>query len=193
MRDDSANVHIEYSAEIIMKRISKPEEGEYAPYAIMYIKLLPDDGLVLKHLADNLPHTLELVRSLPPNKLDVPCAEGEWTVKEILAHMIDVERIYSYRALRFARNDATALPGFEQDDYVLNSGANNRPINDLLDEFSAVRNATIPLFASLDESAFARAGVASGDLMSVRAAAYIIAGHELHHRNSIRENYLSSE
>jgi uncharacterized damage-inducible protein DinB len=176
-----------------MKRISKPDEGEYAPYAIMYIKLLPDDGFVLKHLADNLPDTLELVRSLPPNKLDVPCAEGEWTVKEILAHMIDVERIYSYRALRFARNDATALPGFEQDDYVPNSGANNRPINDLLDEFSAVRNATIPLFASLDESAFARAGVASGDLMSVRAAAYIIAGHELHHRNSIRENYLSSE
>jgi hypothetical protein len=107
--------------------------------------------------------------------------------------MIDVERIYSYRALRFARNDATALPGFEQDDYVPNSGANNRPIDDLLNEFSAVRNATIPLFASLDESAFARAGVASGDLMSVRAAAYIIAGHELHHRNSIRENYLSSE
>jgi uncharacterized damage-inducible protein DinB len=173
-----------------MKQIQKPETGEYAPYAIMYIGLLPDDGLVLKHLQDNLDTMREFIRSFPPEKLTYRWAEGEWTIKEILGHIIDDERIYCYRALRFSRNDATELPGFDQDNYVAYSDANERKLEDILEEYTAVRTATITFFNSLEEKALKRAGVANGHLMSVRAAAYHIAGHELHHLNSIKENYL---
>jgi uncharacterized damage-inducible protein DinB len=173
-----------------MRKIGKPEEGEYAPYAIMYIGLLPDDGLVLKHLHDNLKATTEFILSLSEEKLAYRYAEGKWTIKEILAHIVDDERIYTYRALRFARNDRTELPGFEQDDYAAHSGANERDVNDILKEFAAVRHATIALFEGLGEEALTRAGVASGNVMSVRAAAYHIAGHELRHVNIITERYL---
>jgi uncharacterized damage-inducible protein DinB len=172
------------------KRIPKPEEGEYAPYAIMYIGLLPDDGLVLKHLQDNLKVVKDFILTFPEERLAYRWAEGEWTIKEILGHIIDDERIYCYRALRFARNDTTELPGFEQDDYVTYSGANERTLEDILEEYTAVRHATVTFFNSLQAEALTRAGVANGQLMSVRAAAYHIAGHELHHLNSIRENYL---
>jgi uncharacterized damage-inducible protein DinB len=174
-----------------MKKIKKPEEGEYAPYTIMYIGLLPDDGLVLKHLKENLKATKELVLSLPEEKLSYRYAEGKWTIKEILVHLIDDERIYAYRALRFARNDPTELPGFEQDDYAASSNANARSVRHILKEFTAVRRATISLFEGFDNRALVRAGVADGKIMSVRAAAYHIAGHEMRHVNIIRERYLS--
>jgi uncharacterized damage-inducible protein DinB len=173
-----------------MRRIEKPVEGEYAPYTIMYIGLLPDDGLVPKHLQDNVKATGDFILSLPEEKLAFRYAEDKWTIKEILVHLIDDERIYGYRALRFARNDKTELPGFEQDEYALYSGANERQVKDILDELVAVRNSTIALFNGLDNSALTRAGVASGNAMSVRAAAYHIAGHELRHINIIKERYL---
>ena len=173
-----------------MRKIEKPEEGEYAPYAIIYIGLLPDDGLVLKHLRDNLEATKSFILSLPEERLTHRYAEGKWTIKEIVAHISDDERIYAYRALRFARNDRTELPGFEQDDYALHSGANERGVKDLLDELTTVRQATLSLFEGLDGAALTRAGVADGKVMSVRAAAYHIAGHELRHVNIIRERYL---
>jgi len=173
-----------------VKRIEKPKEGEYAPYTIMYIGLLPDDGLILKHLQDNLQATKNLILSLPAEMLAYRYAEGKWTIKEILVHISDDERIYAYRALRFARNDKTELPGFEQDDYARYSGANERDLNDILEEFTTVRNATISLFNNFDNEALTRAGVANGNIMSVRAAAYHIAGHELHHINIIKERYL---
>jgi uncharacterized damage-inducible protein DinB len=173
-----------------IKLIPKPKKSEYAPYTSMYIDLLPDDGLVLKHLQDNLEKTIQLIRSLPDEKLAYRFAEGDWTIKEILVHIIDDERIYCYRALRYARNDTTELPGFEQDDYVPYSGANGREIEEIIDEFASVRNATITFFKSLGEAALIRKGIGSGNIISVRAAAYHIAGHELHHINSIRENYL---
>lgn len=173
-----------------MKKIEKPSEGEYAPYTIMYIGLLPDDGLVLKHLEDNLKATRDFILSLPEEKLGFRYAEGKWTIKEILVHLIDDERIYAYRALRFARNDKTELPGFEQDDYALHSGANERSLEDILKEFSSVRRATISLFEGFDSEALMRAGIADGKVMSVRAAAYHIAGHEMRHLNIIKERYL---
>jgi uncharacterized damage-inducible protein DinB len=173
-----------------MRSIPKPKEGEYAPYTTMYIGLLPDDGLVLEHMRENLMLVQELVGSLPDERLSTPHDEGEWTIKEILVHMIDDERIYSYRALRFARNDATELPGFDQEAYVPYSVANERRIEDILEEYAAVRSATITLFSSFDDAALERAGVANGHRMSVRAAAYHLAGHELHHLNSIKQNYL---
>lgn len=173
-----------------MKRIEKPNLGEYAPYAIMYIGLLPDDGLVLDHLKNNLNLTRDLIASLPEERLTYRYAEGKWTIKEILLHIVDDERIYAYRALRFARNDRTELPGFEQDDYALHSAANDRTVADLLEEFATVRAATISLYQGLGGDALTRAGVASGNFMSVRAIAYHIAGHELHHLKIIQERYL---
>ncbi|MCB0194823.1 MAG: DinB family protein [Anaerolineae bacterium] len=155
----------------------------------MYIGLLPDDGLVLEHLQDNLQTMCDFVRTFPKEKLTTRWAEGEWTIKEILVHIIDDERIYSYRTLRFARGDSTELPGFEQDEYVPYSKANERDLEDILEEYSAVRQATITLFRSFDDAALLRAGVSNGHIMSVRAAAYHIAGHDLHHFNSIKENY----
>ena len=173
-----------------MKQISKPEPGEYAPYTISYIGLLPDDGLILEHLQENVIATSDFIRALPEDKLTYRYAEGKWTIKEILAHLIDDERIYAYRALRFARGDQTELPGFEQDDYAPESRANERSIEDLLREFATVRSATISLFESFDSSVLTRMGVASGNVMSVRAAVYHIAGHELRHMKIIREHYL---
>ena len=175
-----------------MKTIPKPEPNEYAPYASMYIDLLPDDGLILKHLEDNLRATTEFMRAVPEEKLSYRYAEGKWTIKEIIAHLIDDERIYVYRALRFARNDSTELPGFEQDDYAIESGANERLLDNLLEEFAAVRKSTIALFNSFDDRVLTRSGVASGNVMSVRAIAYHLAGHELRHVKIIKERYLAS-
>lgn len=173
-----------------MRHIEKPAEGEFAPYTIMYIGLLPDDGLVLQHLRDNLEATKSLIRSLPPEKLTWRYAPEKWTIKEILQHVSDDERIYAYRALRFARNDATELPGFEQDDYTRHTGANGREVEDLIHELDTVRAATISLFEGLPAEALTRSGIANGAVMSVRAAAYHIAGHEMHHVGVIREKYV---
>ena len=172
-----------------MKTIPKPQPSEYAPYTIQYIGLLPDDGLILKHLDDNLLATSEFLRALPEQKLTYRYADGKWTIKEILAHLIDDERIYAYRALRFARDDQTELPGFDQDAYALESGANIRSLDDLLEEFAIVRRSTIALFNSFEDRVLTRSVIASGNVMSVRAAAYHIAGHELRHLNIIRERY----
>ena len=173
-----------------MRLVEKPREGEYPPYAIQYIGLLPDDGRVLEHLRVNLAATRELLLPLSPERLRYRYAPGKWTIPEILLHVIDDERIYAYRALRFARADTTELPGFEQDDYVPVSGAGERTMESLLDELATVREATISLFAGLPDEAFLRGGIASGHFMTVRAIAYHLAGHELRHLNVIRERYL---
>ncbi len=174
-----------------MRSIPKPLDGEFAPYAIMYIGLLPDDGLVLSHMQDNLKVVTDLVRPLSEDQLTIPFAEGEWTIKEILLHIIDDERIYAYRALRAARNDQTELPGFDQDLFTTYSGANQRTLESLFEEYASIRAATLTLFNNLPDEALTRASIANGHAMSVRAAAYHIAGHELHHLNSIKQNYLS--
>jgi uncharacterized damage-inducible protein DinB len=170
--------------------IEKPRPEEYPSYARMYIDLLPNDGLILKYLEDDLKSTCKFVASLPEARLLHRYAEGKWTIKEIIGHIVDDERIYAYRALRFARNDSTELPGFDQDPYAQYSGANQRGIRDLLDEFTLVRKSTIALFKSLNDAALIRTGVANGHSVSVRALAYHIAGHELHHVNLIKERYL---
>lgn len=173
-----------------MRIIEKPGEGEFPPYAIMYIKLLPDDGLLLKHLAENFTNVKQFILSLPEDKLTYKYAKNKWTIKEILVHIIDDERIYTYRAMCFARNEKTELPGFEQDDYVAFSNANDRSIENILREYEAVRNATIALFEGLDEIALLREGIANNNKATVRALGYHIAGHELHHINIIKEKYL---
>ena len=155
----------------------------------MYIDLLPDDGLILKHLQGNVEKSVELLLSYPEDQLLKPHRPGEWTIKEIMVHIIDDERIYGYRALRFGRNDQNELPGFEQDEYVPYSRANFRTTQSIIDELRAVRAATVSLFNSFSDEDLLRKGVGSGNVLSVRAAAYHIAGHELHHLNSIQENY----
>jgi uncharacterized damage-inducible protein DinB len=174
-----------------LRVIEKPGEGEYPTYAHIYIDLLPDDGLILQHLEDHFKSTKKFVASIPKARLLHRYAEGKWTIKEILGHVVDDERIYVYRALRFARNDSTELPGFDQDYYAQYSEANQRDIEDLLNEFNLVRQSTITFFNSLDGAALMRTGVAEGNRASVRALAYHIAGHELRHMKIIKERYLN--
>jgi uncharacterized damage-inducible protein DinB len=175
-----------------MRRIPKPSPDEHVAYVLQYIDLVPDDGLVLEHLRANLEASSALLRSLPDDLLVYRYAEGKWTIKEIVQHLSDDERIYAYRALRFARGDRTELPGFDQDAYTPETRANRRTLDDLLEEFASVRAATLSLYAGLDDDVLVRAGVASGNVMSVRAIAYHIAGHELRHMNIVRNRYLSA-
>lgn len=173
-----------------MRPIPKPLDGEFAPYAIMYIGLLPDNEWVLEHLQYNMQLMFYLVRRFDEAARTTPFAVDEWTVNEILLHIADDERIYAYRALRAARGDTTELPGFDQDLFTRYSAANSRSLDSLLDEYASVRAATLTLFANLPDEALTRGIIANGHIMSVRAAAYHIAGHELHHLNSIRQNYI---
>lgn len=173
-----------------MRSIAKPIVGEYPPYAEMYMKYLPDDGLLLQHLQDNYNIVKNLIFSLPEEKLYYRYAPGKWTIKEVLVHIIDDERIYAYRTLCFARNEQTPLPGFEQDDYARYSGANERELSTIFDEYEAVRQATITLFNGLPEEALTRSGMANNNRATVRALGYHIAGHELHHLHIIRQHYL---
>lgn len=173
-----------------MKQIVKPAQGEYPPYADMYMKWIPDDGQLLSHLKQNFESIKDLIYSLPEEKLQYRYAENKWTIKEILVHIIDDERIYAYRALCFARNDRTSLPGFEQDDYAKFSSANDRELDNIFEEYEAVRNATITLFNGLTEEALLRKGEANNNISTVRAMGYHIAGHEMHHLNLIKEKYL---
>lgn len=174
-----------------MRIIPKPEPGEYPAYAIMYMRLVPDDGLLLKHLEDNFIAVKELILSIPENKLLSRYAPGKWTIKEVLVHVIDDERIYAYRAMCFARNEKKELQGFEQDEYVANSDANNRSIESILEEYETVRNSTIALYNGFSEEALLRSGIANNNRVTVRALGYHIAGHECHHINIIKERYLS--
>lgn len=174
-----------------MRHIPKPDTGEFNPYASMYIDLVPDDGRVLEHLVTNLQVMKDLIAPLSENFRATPHAEGEWTINEILLHIVDDERIYAYRALRAARNDSTELPGFEQNPYAEYSKANSRTLISLFDEYTTVRQATITLFANVPDAALIRGCIANGHIMSVRAAVYHLAGHELHHMESIKANYLT--
>jgi hypothetical protein len=166
----------------------RPLPGEYNPYFLRYISLVPSDDIV-GLLEKQLPETVSLFRSAQA-KADYRYAPGKWTVKEMLGHVNDTERIMSYRALCVARRDQTALPGFEQDDYVRGGNANQRTLNDLMEEFVDVRKATLHLFRHVDDEIGARRGTASNNTVSVRALAFIIAGHELHHRKVLQEKYL---
>jgi len=175
-----------------MRIIAKAKKGDFPEYAEMYMKLLPDDGLVLKHLEDNFLMVKELIYSLPEEKLYHRYAEGKWSIKEVLVHIIDDERIFSYRALRFARNEQQKLIGFDQDSYTLYSEADKRDLDNIFQEYEAVRKATITLFNGLPEDSLDRMGHGTGTFndATVRALVYHIAGHELHHIKLIKTRYL---
>ena len=170
--------------------IARPGTDEYAPYYGTYIGKVPD-GDLRAMLSSQLAETLALIQSIPESRGGHRYAPDKWSIKEVLGHLVDSERIFSYRALRIGRGDSTPLPGFEQDDYVPSGRFGERTLHDLADELDAVRQATIHLFAHLDEAALERRGTASGKSISVRALAYIIAGHELHHVGILKTRYLS--
>lgn len=175
-----------------MKLIKKPNDEEFHPNEpVMVAHLIPDDGLLLEHMITNLKSTKEFILSLSEDKLMYRYAKDKWTIKEVLIHLIDMEHIYTYRALRFARNDKTVLPGFDDNHFVYNSGANDRDILSLLNELEAVRYSTIAMVEGFDENALMRFGTVNGKLVSVRALIYHLAGHELHHIKIINERYLT--
>ncbi len=175
------------------KLIEFPSQTEYPPYAEMYMKLVQKDGTLLKQLEDNLEETKKFVASLTEEELNSRYSDDKWSIKEVLVHIIDDERIYAYRALAFARNDKTSLPGFEQDYYAKHSDTNNRAIENIMEEYEAVRKSTIALFNGFSEEALVRIGTADGNRASVRALGYHIVGHELHHIKFFKERYLKRD
>ena len=177
------------TAAAVKASATKPAKAEFLPYYERYISLVPD-GDVVTTLANQIGETLALLRGLPASSSTYRYAPEKWSVNELVGHMIDSERIFAGRALRFGRNDPTPIPGFEQDDYVRNSSFDAYQLSELASELEAVRQSTLFLFRHMDEAAWTRRGIANNAEVSVRALAYIIAGHELHHREILNTRYL---
>lgn len=169
--------------------MTKPTPAEYGQFYQGYINQVTEDN-VLPLLETELTRTIAFFESIPAEKLDYAYAEGKWTIKELIVHLSDAERVMAYRALRVGRGDQTPLPGFDENVYVPNSYASERTVADSLAEFKAVRQASIALFRTFKAEAWASVGIASGHPISVRALAYIIIGHTRHHINIIKERYL---
>ncbi len=167
---------------------NRPDASEHIPYYAKYISLVPK-GNILTLLEEQAKNTSTFLSSLTEEQSLKRYAPDKWSIKEVIGHLSDSERVFAYRALRFARDDKTALPGFESDDYIEPGRFNKRNWQGLIEDFEAVRHATIKLYEPLDETAWTRQGVANNDAVSVRALAYIIVGHELHHVKLIKELY----
>ncbi len=169
--------------------MSRPNPNEHPAYFTTYIDKVSGDDF-LPHLEQNLNSTPAFFQTLPVEKLKFRYAEGKWDLLEIILHMIDSERVFAYRALRFARRDATELPGFDENLYAYNGHATSRSLESLLQEYVAVRNSSIHLFRSFGSEELMCSGIANGKPISVRALGFIMAGHEAHHLQIIRERYL---
>jgi len=170
--------------------IRRPEPSEYNEYYEKYVSLIDDTDL-LSTLEEQMRETRDLFAGFPEERGSHAYADGKWTVKEVISHLLDGERIFAYRLLRIARGDETPLEGFEQDGYIENSHANERTFNDLLCEFGELRAANLRLMRSMDDADWQRGGTASGSPVTARALAFIMAGHVQHHLNIIRECYLA--
>jgi hypothetical protein len=168
--------------------MKRPEATEYPEYYANYISKVPGTD-VLGALESQRLQMLQLFAGRSERDGSFRYAPGKWTVKEVLGHVTDCERIYCYRALRIARGDQTPLPGFEGDDYVRSGAFGERKLGDLVEEFGAVRGASLALFRSFREEAWQRCGVASQKEVTVRALAFITAGHQIHHRIILEERY----
>ncbi len=171
--------------------IPRPDPGEFAEAYAGYIAEASDVTDLITHLAKQGDQTRKLFTALSDAQADFRYAPDKWTVRDIMLHLADSERVFAYRVLRFARNDATPLPGFEEQDWARAAGADVRGIAGLAAELHAVRVASVALLQGLGEDTLERRGVASGSPITVRALAWVIAGHELHHLRIVRERYLS--
>ena len=169
--------------------ISRPDATERIPYFSRYIDLVRSND-ILKTLAIQIDGSLALLRSIPSSKSHYRYAPDKWSVNEVVGHIVDTERVFAYRALTFARNDKASLPGFEQDDWIRGSSFDSFPLAELISEFEGVRRSNIYLFQHLTAEAWMRRGKANNAEISVRALAYVIAGHELHHIQILKTKYL---
>lgn len=169
--------------------MQRPKPNETLPYFHRYIALV-QDGNIIDVLTENQATTQERIKNIPAEKAEYRYAEGKWSVKEVLLHLVDTERIMAYRALRFVRKDKTNIHGFDENTYAPNSDAENRTLADIAEEFQAVRTSTIAMFKHFSTEMMDRTGTSNGGEASVRGLVYIIAGHELHHWNVLNERYL---
>ncbi len=172
-----------------MKKIYKPTES-VAPFYQGYINLVPDDGNLLIHLEDIFSDTEEMISPLTNEEMEYRYAPGKWTIKDMLVHMSDAERIFLYRALRFSRGDQTPLAGFDESEFAKYTGANEREKEDIMREYSLVRESSIAFIETLSDEALDRKGEANGYPVSVRLIVNLIYGHHKHHLNILRERYL---
>jgi hypothetical protein len=168
--------------------MKRPGSDEFLPYYAHYIGLV-GDGDVVALLESQIKETVALLRGIPDSRGIFRYAPKKWSINEVVGHLLDAERIFGVRALRFARGDRTPIPGFEQDDYIVGGNFDAYPLSELATEFEAVRKATCLLYRHMSEEATERRGTANGAEVSVRALAYITAGHELHHRGVLKEKY----
>ncbi len=169
--------------------IKRPKPDEYFEYYGRYVGKVPD-GDILAILADESQRTLDLLRKVPSEREDYAYASGKWSIKEVIGHVTDAERVFAYRALSFARRDPAHLPSMEENDWARVSNAAQRTLAELADEFAAVRCSSLLLFSGFDDEMSRLRGTASGCEFSVRSIAYIIAGHERHNRGVLEERYL---
>jgi DinB superfamily len=172
-----------------MIRIARPGTDEFAPYYAGYVNGVPD-GDIVALLEQQGRDLAALLAGRNAERADHRYAPDKWSVKEVVGHISDAERIFTYRALRISRGDATPLPGYDQDAYVARAQFGRRELTDLLAEFAAVRAATVTLFGAMNDEESRRAGSANGGSVTARALAYIAAGHDRHHARILRERYL---
>lgn len=172
--------------------IPRPGPGEYAPSHAAYVAAVPD-GDVLAMLKKQLGETARLLSRLGEKRSRHRYAPGKWSIREVIGHLIDAERVFTYRALTFARADRTALPGFDENMWASASNADSRTLKSLLEELKAIRAATLALFHGFTEEQLARTGIASGHQVSVRGLLYVTTGHERHHLRILRERYLAKK
>jgi hypothetical protein len=172
-----------------MTSLPRPAVGEHADYYARYVALVPD-GDILETLRDQLGETLGLLAAVPVERETYRYEEGKWSVREVVAHLLDTERLFAFRALAMARSEGVDLPGMDQDEWVATSNANVRPLSDMAAEWAALRRANVHMFAAMDAAAGARSGRASGYMFTVRSFPWIIAGHELWHREGLQRDYL---
>jgi hypothetical protein len=167
----------------------RPAANEYAEYYAGYVSQVPDHA-ILDILKDQQASTMNLLAGIPEAKHDYRYAPAKWTVKEVVGHLVDTEWVFTYRALRFARSDGTPLPGMDQDQFMAEANFEDRSLQSLVDEFRNLRSANLSLFESFDEGILDKTGMASDCTFTVRAILYIIAGHQIHHINILKERYL---
>ena len=169
----------------------RPEIGEYATYYEKYVRLVPD-GDIAETLARQFDDSLRVYRDISSEQSGFSYAPGKWTIRQLLGHVSDAERVFQYRAVAFARGETKPLPGFDQDIWMQGVDFDARNWDSLVDELSLVRASTVALFRSLGDAALSRRGVASDNPVSVRALGYITAGHERHHLSILQTSYLAS-
>lgn len=168
---------------------ARPDAAEFPSFYAGYVALVPDDENILAVLRTAGDELVYAVQGIPETKGEHRYAEGKWSIRTVIGHMIDTERVFTYRALRLARGDATPLPGFEENDYAVTAQSDQRTVADLAAEMAAVRESTLRLFESLPAEAWTRRGTVNNGTVSVRALAYITAGHAQHHLKVLRERY----